>query len=504
MGEPGAVRVIGEDGWRGTLATALLLESGEPHVLIELDDGHEVLVPTKALAKLPDGTLYAPLTYAELSEQDQSLNPIDGEAGRVLLYEVNANGRVEMTSRRHNVSKAVVALYDDIDAAQEAVRDLVHSGVRRDTISLVSGPAEGSEQAQSDASSGVTQGAGAGAALGGLAGLLAGLGVLAIPGVGPLIAAGPLATALAGAGVGAISGSLVGALHDAGIPEREAQAYADAIRRGGTLVTVRPGDDQAAAVGDILARHGAVDVNSRAAGRRDSDRSEYGQSGAAAPSARTQQDEAVAPASDAPYATSPVDMGERIGPQRIDSTYGGAEAKNVQRVGTDFAQEQSLDVRNNAPEHVQPAEEPTQRGGFSSGAGQTGAGYQGGPGGESTPGANADRVSAMEPDVFRRHYDAVYGSSGRDYEMFRPAYTFGSWLSANDPNSNHRWSDVEADARTQWLRQHPETAWDDYREAVRYGWERGAGENQDPASGWPKPVDRQDRPAYQGPEEGRI
>ena len=103
-------------------------------------------------------------------------------------------------------------------------------------------------------------GAGTGAVLGGAAGLLAGIGALATPGVGPVVAAGALATTLAGAGVGAAVGGLVGALVEAGIPREHADIYAEAVRRGGTLVTVRIDDGLSDRVSDILNRHSPVDV----------------------------------------------------------------------------------------------------------------------------------------------------------------------------------------------------------------------------------------------------
>ena len=103
-------------------------------------------------------------------------------------------------------------------------------------------------------------GAGTGAVLGGAAGLLAGIGALATPGVGPVVAAGALATTLAGAGVGAAVGGLVGALVEAGIAREHADIYAEAVRRGGTLVTVRTDDGLSDRVSDILNRHSPVDV----------------------------------------------------------------------------------------------------------------------------------------------------------------------------------------------------------------------------------------------------
>jgi hypothetical protein len=171
------------------------------------------------------------------------------------------------------MERTVVALYDNLDTAQTAVQELLSNGFSRDDISVVRTNQQGdyvsgnvndpnAMSASSDAS-GAAAGAGIGAVLGGLAGLLVGLGALAIPGIGPIIAAGPLATTLAGAGLGAATGGLVGALADAGIPDTDASAYAEGVRRGGTLVTVRAGDDMVSRATEIMNRYTPVDINQR-------------------------------------------------------------------------------------------------------------------------------------------------------------------------------------------------------------------------------------------------
>jgi len=111
-------------------------------------------------------------------------------------------------------------------------------------------------------------GATSGAIMGGIAGLLVGLGALAIPGIGPAIAAGTLATTLgttaAGAGLGALTGGLIGALVAAGIPEDEANVYAEGIRRGGTLLMVNADNEmEANRAVEIMRRHHVVDINRR-------------------------------------------------------------------------------------------------------------------------------------------------------------------------------------------------------------------------------------------------
>jgi len=91
--------------------------------------------------------------------------------------------------------------------------------------------------------------------VGGASGVLLGLAALAVPGIGPLLAAGPIAAALAGAGVGAATGSLLGALSDLGIPEKDAQRWANAVEGGGSLVAVRVNEETATRAAEVLHNH---------------------------------------------------------------------------------------------------------------------------------------------------------------------------------------------------------------------------------------------------------
>jgi uncharacterized membrane protein len=165
------------------------------------------------------------------------------------------------------MAKTVVGLFDDFSEAQRVVQELVNNGFAREDISLAANDAAGeyTKETASSGMSGTAIGAGTGAVLGGIGGLLVGLGTLAIPGIGPIVAAGPLIATLTGAGVGAVAGGLIGALTDIGVPEEEAGYYAEGVRRGGTLVTVRAEDHLADRAVEIMERHDAVDVDQRAA-----------------------------------------------------------------------------------------------------------------------------------------------------------------------------------------------------------------------------------------------
>lgn len=176
-----------------------------------------------------------------------------------------------------NASRTVVGVFNSMAEAQTAIRALTHEGISRDDISLVANRIgnEGVDQpaggtgTSSDTTADVVADAGIGAAIGGVGGLLLSIAGLAIPGIGPILAAGPIAAALTGAGIGAAAGGLLGALTNAGIPEEDAGYYAEGIRRGDVLVTVRTSDPALAdRAKDILDNQGAVDVDRRVEGWR--------------------------------------------------------------------------------------------------------------------------------------------------------------------------------------------------------------------------------------------
>ena len=180
------------------------------------------------------------------------------------------------------MTKTAVALYDDFPSAQRTVQELADAGFQREDISLMANNAEGiySDEAGAAAAGtttvadegggGTATGAGVGAAVGGIGGLLVGLGTLAIPGIGPVVAAGPLAATLVGAGTGALAGGLIGSLTDAGVPEEEAGYYAEGVRRGGTLVAVRTDDADVDRAAALMERHNPVDIETRASAWRES------------------------------------------------------------------------------------------------------------------------------------------------------------------------------------------------------------------------------------------
>jgi hypothetical protein len=140
-------------------------------------------------------------------------------------------------------------------------------GVGDDTMRTDSGGLDRKRDNDGDAAddaSGAATGAVTGGVVGGAAGLAASLMGLAIPGIGPIIAAGPIVATLSGAGVGAVAGGLIGGLTDMGVSKTDAEYYAESVRRGGALVTVRADDTRAERAAEIMREHGAIDIERRA------------------------------------------------------------------------------------------------------------------------------------------------------------------------------------------------------------------------------------------------
>jgi hypothetical protein len=166
--------------------------------------------------------------------------------------------------------RTVTGLFDLYEDATAAVFKLETFGVPRDEISIVANNRDGWYRQPSKTTpateTGAEAGAGLGAVAGGAGGLLAGLGLLSIPGVGPVVAAGWLVATVAGAAAGAVlggaTGGLIGALTRSGVPERDASLYVEGVRRGGTLVTARVNDEHADKAQAIL-REGSVDMDAR-------------------------------------------------------------------------------------------------------------------------------------------------------------------------------------------------------------------------------------------------
>jgi hypothetical protein len=192
-------------------------------------------------------------------------------------------------------------LYDDYASASRAVTELEAAGIPHSDISIIasnsdnwyandrtgsratttrSAPGQSTAKVDrdrdgvDDRAEGAATGGGIGAAVGGAAGLLTGLGLMAIPGVGPVVAAGWLVATLAGAAAGGLAGGLIGGLTQAGVSEQDANVYAEGIRRGGTLVTARVPDGDRARCEAIIDR-ASVNIRDREGAYRKSGWSQF-------------------------------------------------------------------------------------------------------------------------------------------------------------------------------------------------------------------------------------
>lgn len=317
------------------------------------------------------------------------------------------------------MANTVVALFRDFTSAEQAVRELENQGFSRDDISLMSRDqshysktGETTHERGTHAEEGAAAGAGTGAVIGGIGGLLVGLGLLAIPGIGPLLAAGPIATTLAGVGVGAAAGGIIGALTGAGVPEEEAHAYAEGVRRGGTLVMARASGNMADRARDILNRFDPIDIHKESQTWRQGDKWQ-------------RFDEKSQPYSDA-------EMERQRETWRSSSTgaYSGTGTGSGYSQGTTF--------------------------GTSGERGYTGM----------------RRDFTDYASDFRNDYNSYYANRGRDYSYYEPGYRYGYDLANNPDYRGRNWSEIEPEVRRDWQRAHPNDAWDDFKDSVRRAWER--------------------------------
>ena len=164
--------------------------------------------------------------------------------------------------------KTIVASFDGYPTARRVVRRLMDDGYMSRDIGIVASNVSGDyrvagEVEPKDATNHAAAGALTGGVVGGAAGLAASLFALSIPGIGPIVAAGPVVALLSGAGAGAVAGGLIGALTEAGVSEEHANYYAETVRRGGALVTVKVDESRADRAMEIMRENGAIDLDER-------------------------------------------------------------------------------------------------------------------------------------------------------------------------------------------------------------------------------------------------
>src|SRR4051812_23547152 len=187
-------------------------------------------------------------------------------------------------TEERQMTTTITRVYNDYASAEATVRELKNAGLGDSHIGIVASNADGwhkpgggdvdpkhdkDRDGKDDRAEGAAAGSGIGAAAGGAAGVAAGLGLIAIPGIGPVVAAGWLAALAAGAVGGGVAGGLIGALVESGTSRENAELYVEAVRRGGAIVTAKVSDDDAAKYTAIMDRN-AFDVTARASAYRNS------------------------------------------------------------------------------------------------------------------------------------------------------------------------------------------------------------------------------------------
>jgi hypothetical protein len=418
-------------------------------------------------------------------------------------------------------------LFDSPAAAQSAVQELANSGFDRNDISLVANDARGEYRTYtggetSAAGEGAAAGAVGGGVLGGVLGLLVGVGALAIPGIGPVLAAGPLAAALGtagastlvGAGIGAATGGIVGALVGAGIPEEDAHFYAEGVRRGGTLVMAKTSDEMANNAYTIMQRAGAVDVDERSGAYRSSGWERFDDTAQPYNGTTDMDDkwERSSKAGTASGALAGAATGAAVGAAGgpvgavVGGAVGAAAGAGVGAAG-DVAGESieegvehhhvnHTEARNGAT-NIDDKWERSSKAGTAGGAlagAATGAamGSVGGPVGAVVGGVAGAATGAgvgAAGDVagesiegsfdtydadFRTHYNSYAADRGYTYDQYQPVYQYGYTLATNPTYRDRDWDAIETDARYRWEERNPGT-WEEFKDAVRYAWDKARG-----------------------------
>jgi uncharacterized protein (TIGR02271 family) len=397
------------------------------------------------------------------------------------------------------MATTVVGLFDERDHAAEAVRDLREKGFGKEQIGMVAADPEGklrqyeTDESGNRAGEGASVGMVSGLLIGGVVGFLAGAGLILLP--GGFLALGPLAGAIGGAVTGGIAGGIVGGLIGLGVPREHAEVYAESVRRGGTLVTVRCNtEDGVKTATKVLDRDGAVDIEERGAAYRSEGFTGYD---ANAPvyteeQARIERHNRAAVVEQKRVPV--VEESARIEKQQVP--IGGVRVRQYVTETPVHEQtavrEEHVDVQRRA---VDGPADPSMLEAFTEGV-------------IEIPEMTEVPVIAKEPRVveevviskesseqpatvedtvrrtnveverigtnqldFHDHYQDHYSRQNLNYDQVAPAYQYGMQLAGDRRLEGRDWNAVENDVRKHWETRNPRT-WDLYRDAIRTGYER--------------------------------
>jgi uncharacterized protein (TIGR02271 family) len=414
------------------------------------------------------------------------------------------------------MSKTVIALYDDFETAGRAVEALVDAGFDRKDISLVANDVDErySKEVKHLSDDGDVK-SGEGAGFGAIVGGLVGLGVALIPGIGPVLAAGPLAAAVmagVGAVAGAATGGIVAGLVDFGVPEEDAEAYAESIRRGSALVSIiLEQDEHVERAESILNRYNPINVNERG--------EIYRQEGWTGFDSKAQPYVAPQPtttrSSVSTSAPTTINAGEQQKLEVVEEEVqvGKREVQdNTVRVHTRVTETPVATPVSLHEEHVTVDRRPVDR--PASPADVTAfqeatiemtekheeavvsktarvveevvVGKQGSDRTETVnetvrrkdvvvEGATGTSAWTQWEPRFRTHYDTNFASTGEAWDTYSPAYQYGYELANDQRYTDWSWDRLESDAQYRWEQSHPST-WEKFKAAIRDAWDevRGA------------------------------
>ncbi len=409
------------------------------------------------------------------------------------------------------MAETVVGFFDDRDAAQGAVQDLIHEGFERSNVSVVASDGSGGtathavDERGNLAAAGASSGVTSGALVGGVAGVLIGLGFTVLPIAGILLA-GPIAGLIAGAASGAVTGGVVGGLVGLGIPKEHAELYAEGIRRGGALVTVETANSsESDRAHRTLDRDGAVDIEERGAAYRsegfsgyDKDAKPLGEAEIAQERVRYGVNANPASVSDGPsgdkleVVEETLQVGKReveTGGVRVRSFVterpvseqvtlreehvdvlrtavdrpatadafqaGTIEMKEVAEVPV-MAKEarvvEEISLGKTASDRTETVSDTVRRTDFAV---------------ESLGVGEASGTSSGDAG-FREHFAAAH--PGDNYERYAPAYAYGQQIAGASGGASADWSTNEAAYRSRWEENNPGT-WDTFKGSVRHAFE---------------------------------
>lgn len=401
------------------------------------------------------------------------------------------------------MSKTVLALYDDFDVASEAVEALVRDGFDRNDISVVAHNA-GDRYTGTEGVGTHDVNAGEGAGFGAVVGGLVGLGVALIPGIGPVLAAGPLGAAVAagiGAVTGAATGGIVAGLIDFGVPESDAQYYAEGIRRGGALVSLEllDNDNRTGRAQEILNGFNPVNIDERATYYQQSGWTGFDEN--ATPYNENQINEFRSSVRDVPTGQQakldvveeelhvgkrevedgrvrvasrvterPVEEDitlreERVVVERhpVDRPASSADLTNMQDATIELTERHEEPIINKSARVVEEVVVGTEASEYTETIRDTVRRKD-----VEVEGAENGRSYADYQSRWRSSFDTNYAYDGT-WEEYDPAYRFGYDLAMNPSYSSYDWDRLEMDARTQWEANRPNT-WDRFKAAVREAW----------------------------------